>query len=215
MIEPKEWIGIKAGSTLELLDEVSLKASMDAGNGIKPIQLKVDRAAEIQQLDGLCTWYLLYCSGGSQPFLIVAQVVDEKFDIFVFNPIAEVPPGSRKELLDRDCRWMFCPPANPDKFEIGELKFTGVIPHSDQNGEIEYCQTAAKELTGRYIENPHRSGMSHMLGTISQYTTDDPSVMPSRLMLLEIGSEANADGGEITFLSGYQIRENEISVLAL
>jgi len=213
LTHPLNWPSLIAGSTVSLSDEQSLLQSKKNGNGLKPLDMTVERVSVITELDRRMSWVLINLSGGEIPLLLMGKVVDNLVDYRIYFPIPEINPASRKQNIDAGNFWMFKDPNKPD-FKLGELEFNGDVYYDANGTKLIYNIKPQGSLNGTVVEHPKRTGITDLLATVVEYNTTQPTESPE-ILVLELGSRYNADGGLITYYFGSSLNSNEIQFLNL
>jgi len=197
---------INAGSIVTLCDEETLKESLSAGKGIKPIEYYIQKTSSIVEGNGLATWHILHLTESK---ILVIKCVDAAFDTFIYED-TQLPIGNRQDLIDNDCQWLFQAPQDTNNFNVIELKYSCDIKETKDNGEeITYYMKRQGELTGHVHVSPVLSGVSVLLGTVVEYESEDGR----QAIITEIGNIENNNGGLITLYTGRKIPTKDIDII--
>lgn len=213
--KPLDWLALKSGSTVLLSDKQSLIDSRDRGFGLKPLTFSVKRVMLLTENENMAKWIFVDISDDKQPLCLMAKYVNEEVDFRVYYLSEDFKATTRQGAIDRGDLWLFQKPSNEHDFKPIELRYTMDIKQTlKSKEELNYSQKAQKEMSGSWTENPPRDGMSNMLATIVEYCTDVECENPE-MMILEVGSKFNVNGGEVALYLGTRINESEIQVLPL
>jgi hypothetical protein len=215
------WENLKPGALVTLSDELAMQDSLEKTGKSEGVSYTVRAIRRIQEARQLGQWVMLHLQGNYPPFTdqhlwFVAKVVDDKLSLLVYEQVKDLPPGSRKDFIDRGDLWVFQKPENPDQIVYNRLRYTVDMTRFVQtpSGEkqIVYTQKPQGELQGRCSEQPAPSGMTQpLLATVVEYTTDTKCDNPE-LLLLELGGDGD-EGGNITLMEGGPINPAEVTVL--
>lgn len=216
-----DWYAIKPKSILTISDAQGIQDSMRRGLGVRGIDYTVQSIGRCDQLDGLCSHLLFTLADSEQTTYLLAKIVDDQIDLYLYFELPGLPGGSRDDLLDRGLLWLFQKPANPDDFDPADLLYTMTIvqnvPAADGKGagvDLTYILKGQGELQGHYTETPVRSGVSQrLLGTVVEYRTEQVTDNPE-LLILEVGEE-RSEHSFVRFFLGCSIRQVEVDVLGL
>ena len=197
---------INAGCVVSLCDEETLKESLAAGKGIKPIQYYVQKTFSIVEGNQLATWHILHLT---EIKILVVKCVDTAFDTFIYED-TKLPIGNRLQLINNDCQWLFQTPQDINNFNSLDLKYSCDIKETKDNGEeVTYYMKRQGELTGHVHASPVLSGITVLLGTVVEYESEDGK----QAIITEIGDIENNNGGLITLYTGRKIPTKDIDII--
>ena len=198
----------KVGDIVVLSDEDSIKKSMAEGKGVNPKEYTIQKITTIKEQQNLAHWVMLHLNAEE---IILARFVDLAMD-FYFYTYTGLPMGNRKQQLDAGFQWLFQAPADPNNFNVLDLKYsTDVVETKDDTGEtIKYDIKPQGELSGKAFIDPTPSGLGQLVGTIVEYANSDGR----QALITEVGSLDNDAGGVITLYTGKQIPTRDIDFLS-
>ncbi len=214
-----DWLAVKPNSIVTISDEQGIADSMKRGLGVRGIDYTVKSVAEMKQLDALSTHLFFTLHDEEQVAYLLVKIVDENIDLGLYIEVDGLVPGSRQEIVDRGDLWLFQAPANPDHFDVSDLRFTTTInqtlPGVDGGAEelVVYDIKGQGELQCDYKEQPPRTGMAEGQGlaTIVEYNTQQQVENPE-FLILEVGKRRSKQS-YIQFYIGCPIKFSEVDVL--
>lgn len=211
--DAKFWLSIKPKSTVILKDEQAIEDARKEGKGMNGYDYSVGAVRVITEMNNLARWVLLKLDGSDQEIWLMAKIVDEKFDLRVYFHDEGFEPGTRAELIEHGCQWLFSEPQK-ENWKPRDLKFTHEITQKPEgeDREVVYVQKS-QEMYGHSSESPKPSGLpDKVLATIVEYSTQDTTDNPE-LLVVELGGEGKNEGGHITLWLGSQVNPNEVEVV--
>jgi hypothetical protein len=116
-------------------------------------------------------------------------------------------------MLESDRLWMF----NPDDKNLVNSrkryasKFDWVFEWDDGPDTVSFEKKGNMEFNGAAEYNPSRSGDRELIATVAEYSATKECREPE-IMILEVGSADEEDGGHILFLVGNALAANELQV---
>ncbi len=216
------WQAIKVGAIITLRDELALKDSLERTGKADGISYTVTDIRRIDEARGVANWTMLHLQGNYREFQdqklwLVAKTVDRNFDLLAFEELHDVPPGNRRDFVERDDRWLFQEPGDPSRIEWNKLRYTTDITRTVQGEggpvEITFVQKPQGELFGACVQEPRPSGQAKpQLAGIVEYITDQPCDNP-QILVLELGDENSPEGGSITLMEGGPMNPADVAVL--
>lgn len=205
------WNAIAPGSFITLTDKQSLEDSQKAGNGLNGMKYTVERVSMAKDKSGFGQWVFLTLDEPKQPLLLMVKAVDNEIDYRIYYASEDFKRASRDAVIARGDKWLFEPPATENNFEPGDLKYAAEIEFAIGDTKTTYGRNDQGERHATLRENPPRSGMTNLLATIVEYSTDDQADNPN-LLITEIGG-ATRKTGEVTLYLGCPIRTSEINII--
>jgi hypothetical protein len=145
------------------------------------------------------------------------KIVDELIDLGLYFEVDTLQPGTRQDLVDRGALWLFQEPANPNRFDPADLRYTTTIRQNlpkpgGGDEEVVYELKGQGELQCKYTEQPPRSGMGQEgLATVVEYRTAQEVENPE-FLILDIG-EQRSSTSYVQFFLGCPIKFSEVAIL--
>ena len=142
--------------------------------------------------------------------------IDNKTEVHIYKRPAKFNAGNRADFINRNERWIFQPPLNPDEFRLNDLLYTKDF---EWDG-VKYRKHGA-DLTGEAFERPQLSG-PQQLATIAEYIVDEWITLENskvkaknpEAILLEIGPADDKNGGLIWLLIGNMLELSDVKISA-
>ncbi len=202
---------VNPNQTVEVSSAEAINASRLAKLGLKPLDYVVQRTATLTH--ALAKWTIIYLGspvnavGKINPAVLVIQDVDGQKAAYLYED-SGLASLNRASHVEAGNFFLFQQPEDENNFKFNDLKLTLNIHEDKDTGEAVDYTIVANEFTGQISENPQRSGLSNLMGTIANYVSKDGR----RAMLLEIGEADNSNGGLINLYTGYELKLSEIKV---
>lgn len=213
---------LKKGDFVTLTDERTLILQMKAGLGLKPVDRKINQIETIEANGGLAQIIICDITGESESFrkIIFAKIVDDAFDVRVYDEDPKFLKGNRDDLMKNASLWVsdtehvfFDQP--PEFKGANDLRYTGAFA----TGDLTYIRKQPGEYDGEFRQHPAASGINYpLLATVCEYALEagkqtNPEV-PNQALFLEVGPVESDLGGLVTLWYGHEIKNNEFQVLA-
>ncbi len=217
---PAYWQAIKPKSIITISDAQGIQDSMRRGLGVRGIDYAVSSIVQCDHCQGLSTHLIFTLEDTEQDAYLVAKMVDDSVDLFLYFEPSGFTAGSRPELLNQGMHWLFQAPANPDDFDPAELRYTTSISQTkpasggDPSVELLYALKGQGELQCHHSETPVRAGLpARMLATLVEYHCDQPNDNPE-FLILEVGEERSSRSF-VRFFLGCALAPTEVDVLGV
>jgi len=217
---PADWLAIKPKSVITISDAQGIQDSMRRGLGVRGIDYTVRTVSYCEHLEKLSTHVIFTLEDEEQPAFLVAKLVDELVDLFLYFERPDLPGGQRPDLLERGMYWLFQAPENPEAFEPSDLRYTKTIVQTIPDApsgapqELVYELKPQGELQCHYKESSVRTGLSPtLLATLAEYRCAQPAENPE-LLVLEVGEERSRKSFVRLFV-GCALRASEVDVLSV
>lgn len=224
MIETKlidRYRNIRPGDIVTLCDEQTIKQLMDDGvsGAMDGVDLEVTTVRRVA-CEGIAEYY--FCdldsqSESSPPLILVIKIVENHMDRRVYWPPDDVPQGSRGDLVDGGCEWLFQEPTDVNDFRPADLQFTKrVFQHVEKHGEVCYDRKG-EEIHGVYREVSPGGGQPQpatVVEWLARTEVDNPELLALEVGGLNEHGERIAEGGLVTFLQGATVSGTDINLLS-
>ena len=218
--DPADWLAIKPKSIITVSDTQAIQDSMRRGIGVRGIDYTVRSIARMNQLDNLSTHLFFTLDDPEQAVYLMAKIVDEMVDLYLYFDVPGLEGGTRQQLLDRGMLWLFQEPRDSNNYQPEDLRYSTSIRQTVQQdagkeSDVIYGQKAQGELQCDYLETPSPSGLSNkeMLATVVEYRTDQ-AVKNPEFLILETG-EKRGVRSYVQFYLGCGIKPSEVDVLSV
>lgn len=222
---PEFWRSIKPGDIVSLSDRRTIEASRKSGQGLGALDYEVRSAERLKELSGQVEWRMLELDvpkeEGRELGLLV-KIVDQDMNIAAMEPL-DLEPGTREELIDRDCTFLFEPPEDPDDFRPDDLSFTESLPRTlDDDSELIWYRKPQGEIAARVATIPEQSGAEDLVASVVEYGArerfhngepieDDVKGQPDEVMIVEKGTEEGE--GYVEFFGLWALGSGDVDVL--
>ena len=216
-----EYRKIKRGDIITLCDEQTIKQLMEDGvqGAMNGMDLEVKNVRRVD-FEDVAQFYFCDLGGqpeGQPPLVLMVKVVDDEIDRRIYWAPDYFQPGSRGDLVNNDCLWLFQEPTSKDNFIPAELKFTTqIFQNVEGQGEVCY-QAKGSEIHGEHHEvSP--GGSKPQPATIVEWLAEAEVENPE-LIILEVGGldeygERLDEGGYVIFLQGAAVGGADIKLLS-
>ena len=211
---------LKTGDIVTLRDETTIAELMEdgVGNAMDGMDLEVQNVRHVE-IQGCADFY--FCDLGGQPphqppLVLVVKIVDSFVDHRIYWLPDDVPTGSRIDLLDADCHWLFEEPDDPEQFDVADLRFAAqVIQHNDDLGEVHFVAKGS-EIHGEHRELEPSSTIAQP-ATIVEWLAETDVEHPE-LMALEVGGldrfgQRLPEGGYVILMQGKSVPSADVKLL--
>lgn len=204
--EAKTWQQLKVGSTVVLADLQTLAFDI---NGMS---LEVTDVTRFEH-ETFGSWVLCETEGDLS---VVARIISgEVFLYVVFKP-DDFNPGTRQDLINNDCQWLFAEPNDTSNFIPADLEFSNSITFLNED-EMDVVYHAVMATTYMAASN---SKVNQMFASVREWRSLDRDVENPYLVVFETGG-LNGDGdpfpcgGYVQFFQGVRVTPGDIDVLPL
>ena len=209
---PSFWEQVKPGSTALLSDEESLNDNIKNGKGPVPQEYVIKSVQTIKEVRDIGKWLAFRLEGAQGELLLIAKIVDEEMALRVYYPAPDFPAGSRKSLVDKDCKWLFAPPEDENDFALCDLGITAEFAREADGKSVTYVKrddTYEATLT----EEPHRSGSeAGKEAFITEFGATTKDQNPEALVL-EVASPTDRSKSFVSLYIGTNISPKEVQIL--
>lgn len=215
-LKPEDVVTLRDPQTLELLAE----RGEDPGRGMDFVARRV---LDVTETNGSMRWLLCEMESGECDLVLVAKIVDGELSLGVYYEPGDFVPGTRQDMLERGCGWLFDVDEEPADQEGGAARVR--VPPGGL-GAMEYARQMTQELgDGRVVcfrmkrqgplygtcsETPKPTGVEEVLAAVVEYDTRDACDDPE-LLVLELGDDE--DGGHIRLFEGCGVGLGDVDVL--
>ncbi len=212
---------IKRGDIVSLSDEQTIKQLMEDGvvGAMDGMDLEVESVRCVDS-ESMAQYY--FCDLTGQPnaptsLILLIKIVDDQMDRRIYWAPDDVDPGSRSDLIENGCEWLFEEPDNRCEFIPSELSFTKqIVQHVEQYGEVCYAIKGA-EVHGEHREVclvDSRPQPATIVEWIAQTDIENPELLVLEVGGLDENGECLTEGGYVVFLQGASVDGTDIQLLS-
>lgn len=209
------WGSVKVGDTLIIKDEKTIQEAIEAHlkGAVDGLSARISDIIQVVEKNNTCEWKIMKAVAASRVFYILVKKVGELFDVRVYQENGWMAQGTRGDLVNNKNFFLFCEPKGdwtPKDLEMAvsfSLNVDGKQVGYDQKNPSFYGTASVKSAT---------QNDNGLFASVTEYSTDS-KVDDNEILVYELGGLKNGKmqdvGGWVTFLEGYNIRNEEIDIL--
>jgi hypothetical protein len=225
------WEQIQRGDLIQLSDEQTIADLMEDGcqNIEHGADFEVTRIRKISAQQGSARWLIFDISLSSFQWVVVVKSVGVGLDVKVCYTPDDFNDGSRQDMMDNDCLWLFENRDNIDSSTLSELTFASCIEegedtiYSTNGSEFGECReydeksfaTITEYLTESDVENPELIILE--FNNIEEWSNSEEQEDEDDFEEISVehssGVTIDEENSFITFLQGCRVDLNDIKLL--
>jgi hypothetical protein len=217
-LKPETWAKIKPQDILILKDERTITEAVTAkeANALQGKSMTVVEVRRISEQNNLAQFLLAKLDLNGQVRFLFVKVVDQNFDVRLYNQVGWFEPAARAEVIKRNDCFLFAAPADPSNFITSHLEMAESFPLGIDGKDVSFDKKNAT-LYGEATLLPAQSGINKEFTQITEYLATEP-IADNELLVLEFGGldirgRKMPQGGLIVFFEGYTVKPEEILIL--
>lgn len=209
------WGKVKLSDTLVIKDEITIANSLrnHIKGAIAGVTTQVTEITYISEKNGSCDWKVIKTAGNGIVFYILVKKVGELFDVRVYQENDWLKQGTRGDLINAKQFFLFCEPKG--NWTPKDLEAAVSFNLDIDNKQIAYDQKNPS-MYGEASVLSSSENRTGLFAGVTEYSTNQ-KVENDEILVYEIGGMKDGKmqdvGGWVTFLEGYNVRNEEIDIL--
>lgn len=194
-----------------MLSDTQLMLSSCFQDGIQQKSFRISSIERIEEINELCIWFVCkMIAFDGEELLLVVKCVDEIVQLSIYQPLSDVIPGNREDMLEAGESWLFQEPEDINNFNVLDLQYThdASVTMQDRLGnefQVDFFQNDHGPLQGTLTYHPEKAGVDFHLATVVEYTSDSDEADDTLFMIIESGDPESESGGLIRVMTGQDI----------